>query len=53
MVAIKPTEINENYKGVCNNAKCGIYMVYTGAIIANIDTDTDFLFIKAAYALLM
>lgn len=28
-------------------------MVYTGAIIANINTNTDFLFVKAAYALLM
>lgn len=28
-------------------------IVYTGAIIANIDTNTDFLFVKAAYAFLM
>lgn len=33
-------EIKPNYKGVCNNA---------GAIIANIDTNTDFLLVKAAY----
>lgn len=56
MRAIKPTKINENYKGVSNNAKCGVYiygMVYTGAIIANIDTNTNFLFVKGAYAFSM